>query len=647
MRLTKVTFNGYKRLADTSCNLDGRLVAVAGPNEAGKSSLLEGLAWLSDGQSAALPIHLRSRALGDLPATHMIVTARFALDDGDHIALADLDTDVRPSYFRYIKAADGTYFSSAEPSFTRRREALDSAETALKEAVVRHPEALSGTSEASRVPGWLSQALAALRHGDAAPDGDAESAFESLAAWLRRSPDAAPGLLEEDGGEVPDPLDAAAADVLDAALAKLKEAPVDVEGRRRLAQRMPKFLLFTDADRELLSSYDLDSEPLAGAVPPALRNLLGLADTSLAELRKVRDSGDTTRLHNLLKKTNARLRIGLQPTWRQKQLAVHINVSGNQLQILVDELDDDGERTDIAERSDGLRTFIALVCFLAARDIGIPPVLMVDEAETHLHYDAQADLVDVLLKHVKASSVIYTTHSPGCLPPDLGTGIRLVSPDPANGSASKFKGDFWGSHVPGFSPLLFAMGAGAAAFSVCRGAVLGEGATEMILLPSLLRKATGNAELGYQVAPGLATYTPDLTGMSVAARVVYLTDGDTGGGEHRKRLRTAGIDASKIHSLPAGLAIEDLLTSDAYLAAAHALMADAGYRGARVETEQLGGTGPIASRLKNWCITNGHPVPGKTAVASYLVQDPARIMLTPPAALVPQDLDRRFREALE
>lgn len=294
-----------------------------------------------------------------------------------------------------------------------------------------------------------------------------------------------------------------------------------------------------------------------------------------------------------------------------------------------------------------MRTFVGLVCFLAARDTGIPPVLMVDEAETHLHYDAQADLVDVLLKHVKASSVIYTTHSPGCLPPDLGTGIRLVSPDPANGSASKFKGDFWGSHVPGFSPLLFAMGAGAAAFSVCRRAVLGEGATEMILLPSLLRKATGNAELGYQVAPGLATYTPDLAGMSVAARVVYLTDDDPGGVEHRKRLQKAGIDASKIHSLPTGLAIEDLLTSDAYLAAAHALMADAGYRGARVETEQLGGTGPIAARLKNWCITNGHPVPGKTAVASYLVQDPARIVLTPPAAIVLQDLDRRFREALE
>jgi len=57
MRLTKVEITGYKRLAHASCNPDGRLIALLGPNEAGKSSVLEALAWLSgvEGPTGAKP----------------------------------------------------------------------------------------------------------------------------------------------------------------------------------------------------------------------------------------------------------------------------------------------------------------------------------------------------------------------------------------------------------------------------------------------------------------------------------------------------------------------------------------------------------------------------------------------------------------
>ena len=48
MRLMRIEFRGFKRLVSASCNVDGKLVAFLGPNEAGKSSVLEGLAWLTD-----------------------------------------------------------------------------------------------------------------------------------------------------------------------------------------------------------------------------------------------------------------------------------------------------------------------------------------------------------------------------------------------------------------------------------------------------------------------------------------------------------------------------------------------------------------------------------------------------------------------
>lgn len=61
MRLTRIEFNGYKRLAQTSCNVDGKLIAFVGPNEAGKSSVLEALAWLDTDDDKALPDNVLTR----------------------------------------------------------------------------------------------------------------------------------------------------------------------------------------------------------------------------------------------------------------------------------------------------------------------------------------------------------------------------------------------------------------------------------------------------------------------------------------------------------------------------------------------------------------------------------------------------------
>jgi predicted ATP-dependent endonuclease of OLD family len=51
MRLVWVSLHGYRRFAEESrVNVDLPIVAVVGPNEAGKSSLLQALGRLSDGE---------------------------------------------------------------------------------------------------------------------------------------------------------------------------------------------------------------------------------------------------------------------------------------------------------------------------------------------------------------------------------------------------------------------------------------------------------------------------------------------------------------------------------------------------------------------------------------------------------------------
>lgn len=86
------------------------------------------------------------------------------------------------------------------------------------------------------------------------------------------------------------------------------------------------------------------------------------------------------------------------------------------------------------ERSEGLKAFVAMNAFVAAKRGTRPIVLLIDEAENHLHVDAQADLIEMFSQQNLVEKIVYTTHSPACLPSDLGLGIRAVVPDAAETS---------------------------------------------------------------------------------------------------------------------------------------------------------------------------------------------------------------------
>ena len=247
-----------------------------------------------------------------------------------------------------------------------------------------------------------------------------------------------------------------------------------------------------------------------------------------------------------------------------------MNLDVDERGLLTHVVDMDTRRfTRIEERSEGLRAFVTLAVFLGSQALEVPPILLIDEAELHLHADAQADLVGGLLRQINATQVWYTTHSPACLPSDLGTGIRLLE---RHGEKSEIKSHFWTNQEPGFAPLLYAMGAGAAAFSRCRWAVLGEGASEMILLPTLIRKATGLDDLPYQVAPGLANARGhDMDVEEVAARVIYLTDGDKPD-DYLSDLRASNVPESRLKSLPPGTSVEDLLDRDFLISVINSLL---------------------------------------------------------------------------
>ena len=73
-----------------------------------------------------------------------------------------------------------------------------------------------------------------------------------------------------------------------------------------------------------------------------------------------------------------------------------------------------------------------------------PPILLIDEAESHLHIDALGRSSPLrFVSQEQATRVIHSTTPRACLPPDLGVVIRSVVPSSTNLQASDMRNSFW------------------------------------------------------------------------------------------------------------------------------------------------------------------------------------------------------------
>lgn len=324
-----------------------------------------------------------------------------------------------------------------------------------------------------------------------------------------------------------------------------------------LSSRVPSFLEF-DADARELPGF----QPYATAPPGGLANILRLAGVEFGDIAAA--TADRPRLQTLERRANANL-VAAFGVWRQSEVEVVLDLSPDGIGLhVLDKVPD--SLTTLDERSAGMRSFVALLAFIATRtDEPSPPVLMIDELEMHLHYSAQADLVEALHRQDAAQHVIYTTHSIGCLPEDLGASIRSCEPNPSGTSVIR--------HTPwtsgfGMAPLMAAMGAATFAFTPSRRAVVVEGLIDALLLPTLLREAQDGEEqapLRFQVVPGLSEVPKRMTQEldADAGRIVYLADDDAGGRRHLRKVPAAAKQDGRALILGAeqmpGICVEDLV----------------------------------------------------------------------------------------
>ncbi|WP_410614741.1 AAA family ATPase [Amycolatopsis sp. lyj-109] len=617
MDLVAFSLEGYKRFVQkTSVKLQGKLIAIVGPNEAGKSSLLGAMAHLHNRDS--FEVRERPRRSSHLPEA----TWHFLLDQEDKSKLASVHDTAHIERLVISKRTDGSpvwHFMPRNPSrdISRRKVCAKLLGKFEEMRFFRETHTTIGDGSDLSVYDFTLEILQSNRETLTVQEIDHLQNVLGVIRQVSKS-------RQDDALQAAESIDQV--DDHAAELVQVLTQQIRIEQEPEpwqlacdaLESSIPRVIIFAASDRELASEYDL--EQVAANPPPALKHLAKMADLDLGALYTESSSRAVADVGTRRNAANQRLLEIFSQSWNQQGIAIQFEVQGNILHVQVTTPEDSG-LSDIQDRSDGIRWFAALLAFTYG--VTNKPILLVDEIETHLHYDAQADLISVLARQKFASKVIYTTHSFGCLPYDLGTGVRVVQP--LDAATSKLENGFWRGGA-GFSPLLASMGAAAMSFTPTRRAVIAEGAADAILLPVLLRQSSKKDYLGFQVAPGLSSVASSGVGELnlEAARVGFVVDGDNGGKAIAKMLQDAGVDKSLIALLQdisseptTGLEVEDFINPKIYATAINEELRCWNEIGEQITEAELGDA-LRTKLLKQWCDLHSYSVPDKVAVAQRI-----------------------------
>lgn len=616
MQLIAFSIEGYRRfVVKTSVKLHGGLIAFVGPNEAGKSSLLKAMSHLNNSNSFEPNERPRRMTLEPKLTWHL------QLENGDKEAIQEVPDSSHIERAVVTKKADGGKIWAFEPRDPSRDTSRRTVAATLLQ-VNRSIELLSEADADQESPFTLDLydsvhdlLISDIRNYAA----DQIQQFSTLAATLQAI---RPPVIDSEQMSEEQELNY---QFCSQATEALNELALDESGPSPwrmvvdiLKGKLPTLEFFEQADRTLASEYDLAE--VAASPPRALMHLASLASLDLKALLSEVNARAIADVATRRNAANKKLLEMFGQNWNQQGIAIQVDVQGQILHIQATTPEDSG-LSDIGERSDGLRWFAALLAF--SHGWAGRPILLVDEIETHLHYDAQADLINVLSKQLFTSKVIYTTHSFGCLPNDLGTGVRVVQQ--VDAATSRLENGFW-KRGAGFSPLLASMGAAAMSFTPTRRALIAEGAADAILLPTLLRQSCNEENLGFHVAPGVsgvaAMGVPGLD--TEAGRVGFIVDGDEGGQRLVTKLTNGGIEKNRIIVLgdaePTNdpLETEDLVDLDTYVNAVNAEIRCWNELVVSCTPDVLGNS-CRTKKLEDWCEQHGYSAPDKAAVAQRVV----------------------------
>ncbi len=626
MILNKVILQGYKRFENSSICFDRKLVSIIGPNEAGKSSLFDALLSLENGDAYSASEITKGVQKND---KDKIVESQYIIEKDEKEYLKSVKGIGNPRFYILWKNKSGgkrihniigeiKRDKSERKNFAKILKNLNDKKS-LQKFLQENYYQIEIESDEDEETQYRKIVLKDLIHQlleqiNLEKETIENSVFEIV------------DKIYEIFTEIENPKSKTIQTIKDKILqsitnfkeVELKEHPKNLF-LNYLGKKRPRFVIFKDGDRFIKGSYSL--EELQENPPNSITNLMSLAEVSIEDVLEAIENEDTSERFRLQTNANDNLKEAYTSSWSQSKVYPQIIFDLDSFKIQIFYSD---SFTEISQRSEGLKQYIALKAFLNYSQTK-KPILLIDEAEIHLHYSAQADLITEFEKQELVDSIIYSTHSAGCLPSDLGTGIRVIEPifeDRKDTGRSIIRNSIW-QNTGGFSPILLAMGANVLAFTPARKALIAEGPSETILLPRILREGNNCDYLEFQVAPEIANISKDDAGKFEfeAGKVIYIVDGDEGGKKNKSKLTKGGIDENKIISLNENQTLEDFIKLEILISAINRELENSDLP--ILESNNLKGIPDVGkiSWIENRCQKRKIKFPSKVKIAENIIKE--------------------------
>lgn len=536
MRLVKARVQGYRSIIDTGYfDVETDKTILVGPNEAGKTAILQALQKLNPPKGVELfnPLRDYPRAKYDEdivkggidPHTFTVVEGYFSLDDSD---AKDLPEAYRNIVYVFGRHLDNTAWHRLENAPAQLT--FSDIDKDLQKMMLHFQETATTKGITQNLIDAIQTELDGIIGNLAKTSVISTQKASDLKAWLKKN---LKYLNDDDTKE-------------NARFEKIEgllERPSENESILKSCEKMmPKFILFSNyfkikpvlhlrklADRISNNSLD-DSQYDYGNI--CLLKFLGFTPKELA------DAGDTTKFNNLNDKTqyeqykaqldardyklNAatiRLTQAICEVWNPTRDGrdankLRIKVDGQYLKVVVE--DELGVEVELDQRSEGFQWMVSfyVVFFAEASDKHKNAILLLDEPGQSLHALKQAEFRETLSKLSAKNQTLYTTHSPFLVGANELDKVRVVEMTDRT-TGTKVNVSLTASDSGAMLPLQEALGYDLAQslFFHKKNLVL-EGLTDMWYLESLsdLLKANGKTGINDQIA---------LIPANSASKVVY------------------------------------------------------------------------------------------------------------------------------
>lgn len=531
MKLAKARVENYRSILDTGAfDVETLKTIMVGPNEAGKSAILQALQQTNPPEGISgfdslrdYPRKLLNRIdRGEVdPKDIPVTTVWFSLDED----MEDLPETVRVEGLqycltRYLNNRATHTLVGLPPS--RKYSDVENDLIRLANHLDNQVQSTNGGDLPSKtlddiVSGWRPSSLIN------------EERAVCLEPWLKN----AITLVDEDNAKENERI---------TRLRAMIQEPMDrATALKILSERTPKFVLFSNyfRVRPIIHLAKLAQRVASGVLEDdsydygnmCLLKLLGLNADDLSKLGKagVGPNGQIVELDTFrdeldkrdyrLNSASIMLTNSIRDVWnpnpdRAEADRLRIKADGQYLKVVVE--DELGVEVELDQRSEGFQWLVSffVVFFAEAKDKHDNAILLLDEPGLHLHGLKQRDFRDTVSQLAIKNQTLFTTHSPFLVGPDELDLVRVVEMSNRN-QGTKVHTSVTANDPAALLPLQEALGYDLAQslFTQKRNLVL-EGLTDYWYLETVseLLRASGLVDLNQNIA---------LVPANAAGKVVY------------------------------------------------------------------------------------------------------------------------------